>query len=332
MNKIRFIKILFILLILDSCMVETAKRNKKQFLTIYSDCLSKKNIHLFKSFEKEEKINNNILYFDTDSLLNKIEKEGYNCKADLIILNSMYSMQKVNYKKLLQPWKSDKIVTNVPNFLKSSTNNWIGIGINPYVLASNDTILIDDRLRMLLRKKNTQIYTDLYNAKDIIPLASHHFLKKYNEKKIEKFLTKIEYRENRDLPKDSIRKNIFLSMYSSIRGDQYLTNKTLINLDKGIYYNLYCTGIIKQSPNYYNAKLFIEYITENKNNERINNYWKTLPIEMEEKKHNYSYQNLPKFINKTKHNQLYSTYSLLERRLINSPINKKVDAQLLTHQ
>lgn len=322
MNRMIFYRVCVLLLLLSSCMVETAKRNQKQYLTIYSDCLTSKNIRLFKSFEKDEKINLNIVHFETDSLLLKIEEEGYNCKADLIILNSMYTMQKVNYKRLLQPWKSEKIAEHVPEHLKSQTNNWIGIGVNPYVLASNDTILIDDKLRMLLRKKNTKIYSDLSKPKDIIPLISHHFKNKYDENRIEKFLAKIEYREDRNLPKDSIRKNIFIGMYSSIRNDEFLTNKSLINIDKGIYYNLYCTGIIKQSPNFYNAKLFIEYITETKNNERLNNFWKTLPIEMEEQKHKYSYQNLPKYINSTKHKNLYSTYSLLERRLKKQPLKE----------
>lgn len=325
MNKKSLYSVLILMLLLNSCMVETAKRKKKQYLTIYSDCLSNKNIGLFKSFEIKEKINLNIVRFETDSLLLKIEEEGYNCKADLIILNSMYTMQKVNYKKLLQPWKSDKIKESVPEHLKAETNNWIGIGINPYVLASNDTILISDKLRMLLRRKNNKFFSDLYLSKDIIPLISHHFKNKFDEKKIDKFLAKIEYTKNRDLPKDSIRKNIFIGMYSTILYDDFLTNKSLINIEKGIYYNLYCTGIIKQSPNFYNAKLFIEYITEIKNNERLNNFWKTIPVEMEEKKHKYSYQNLPKYINKDKHKSLYSTYSLLERRLIKSPLNNFKD-------
>lgn len=321
MKKYTLFTSLLLFLFLSGCMVETAKKETSQTLTIYSDCLSKKDVKLFSKFQKKENITVNIHKFETDSLLNKIEREGYNCKADLVILNSMYSIQKIFYKGLLQPWTSETIEKNIPEYLRSKTNHWIGIGINPYTLASNDTILISDDMKKVVTKPNTVLFSDIYKPKDLIPLISHFFNNRNEEEKIQELLNKIEFRTNRNLPKDSIHKNIFISTFSDIMKDTVLTNKTLINIEGGIYYNMYCTGIIKQSPNFYNAKLFIEYISKSENNDYLNNHWKTLPIEIKEKNHRYSYQNLPRYINSNKHKHLYTTYSIIERNIISKKLN-----------
>ena len=316
--------LLFLTTILTSCIIERAKKDDSQQLIIFSDCLTKEDVNLFSNFQKNENIKISIQTFNTDTLLSKIEREGYNCKADVVILNSMYSIQKILYKGLLQPWSSKVIDKNIPDFLRSKSNHWIGIGINPYSLASNDTILISDNLDKIISQNNTTLYSNIYKPKDFIPLISHFFNNRYEEEKVKTFINKITYSNNKNLKKDSIHKNIYISMFSDIVRDSILTNKTLINIEKGIYYNMYCTGIIKQSPNFYNAKIFIEYITGIENNDSLNNRWKTLPIHTKNKGHRFSYQNQPRYINNKKHKQLYTTYSLLERRLHFRKLEKNI--------
>lgn len=316
--------LLFLTTILTSCIIERAKKDDSQQLIIFSDCLTKEDVNLFSNFQKNENIKISIQTFNTDTLLSKIEREGYNCKADVVILNSMYSIQKILYKGLLQPWNSKVIDKNIPDFLRSKSNHWIGIGINPYSLASNDTILISDNLDKIISQNNTTLYSNIYKPKDFIPLISHFFNNRYEEEKVKTFINKITYSNNKNLKKDSIHKNIYISMFSDIVRDSILTNKTLINIEKGIYYNMYCTGIIKQSPNFYNAKIFIEYITGIENNDSLNNRWKTLPIHTKNKGHRFSYQNQPRYINNKKHKQLYTTYSLLERRLHFRKLEKNI--------
>jgi ABC-type Fe3+ transport system substrate-binding protein len=316
--------LLFLTTILTSCIIERAKKDDSQQLIIFSDCLTKEDVNLFSNFQKNENIKISIQTFNTDTLLSKIEREGYNCKADVVILNSMYSIQKILYKGLLQPWNSKVIDKNIPDFLRSKSNHWIGIGINPYSLASNDTILISDNLDKIISQNNTTLYSNIYKPKDFIPLISHFFNNRYEEEKVKTFINKITYSNNKNLKKDSIHKNIYISMFSDIVRDSILTNKTLINIEKGIYYNMYCTGIIKQSPNFYNAKIFIEYITGIENNDSLNNRWKTLPIHTKNKGHRFSYQNQPRYINNKKHKQLYTTYSLLERCLHFRKLEKNI--------
>ena len=90
--------LLFLLISISSCTIETAKKDTNQQLIIFSDCLTKEDVKLFSKFQKTENITLSIQKFNTDTLLSKIEREGYNCKADVIILNSMYSIQKILYK------------------------------------------------------------------------------------------------------------------------------------------------------------------------------------------------------------------------------------------
>jgi len=309
-------KILYFLIcsfLLTSCLVQHAKRSKKQHLTIFSDCLNEKDVRIFKQFEKKEEIDLHIQYFETDSLLAKIEKEGYNCKADLIIVNSTFSIHKLKEKKLLQAWQSEIIDKRVPKHFKVKNNQWIGVGVNPYALACNDTIYIHDNLKKLIRSKKTRLHSDLFLSKDFIPLYTQFLYSKKKKEIDSSLISKIKFTTDRNLPKDSVLKNIFISTYSSIIHDSILTNKSLMNINKGSYYNLYCAGIIKQSPNFYNAKVFLEYITENRQNEKINNIWKTLPITLSDIKHKYAYQNIPIFINTEKYYYYFSRFNQLER-------------------
>jgi len=287
-------------------MVKTAKVSKKQNVIVYSDCLSSKDLPLFKSFEKKLKIDVKIIHYPTDSIINKLKKEKYNTTADVLILKSLFGIYKAQKAELFQPWQSWKMNELVNKKYKSPKNTWYGIGIEPYILiAKNDTISTLNSIGDLLYQKNQDKWsTNLENSSDLLPLLAPILINKKRNESFEwvRDFTKFQHqdqnkRDSKGIPK--MTTDVLLTTFGSFvkmseRNDSLdnqlkllFTNQT----KKGAFFNLHCVGIVKQARNYENAKLFIEYISTNSVNEKLNNTWKTFPIGLHERKHNYAYQN-----------------------------------------
>ena len=311
-------------------MVKTAKVPKKQTVIIYSDCLNSKDILLFKSFEKKQKIDVKIINLPTDTIINKIKKDKYNTTADLVILKSLFGIYKAQKADLFQPCKSWKINELVNKKYKSSKKTWFGIGIEPYILISkNDTISSINSIGDLLYQKNQDKWsTDLENPSELLPLIAP-ILK--NKKRTESLgwvrdFTKFQHQDQNKKDKNGIPKmttDVLLTTYGSFvkmseRNDSLDSQLKLIfsnQTKKGAFFNLHCTGIVKQARNYENAKLLIEYISTNSTNEKLNNKWKTFPIGLHERKHNFAYQNTFFKIYPTSINQTLISYKQLNKTL-----------------
>jgi ABC-type Fe3+ transport system substrate-binding protein len=300
------IYLLLILLSFSSCMVETVKEPKNQTVTIYSDCLKKKDLKLFKSFSKKEHILVNIIYLPTKKILYKLKKASYNTDADIIILKSTYDMYKAQKGDLLQPLNSEKAKEIIDIKYRSKTKTWFGIGIDPYVfVAKNDSVNKLTEFSELLKKSNIDKWsTNFEKTTDIVPMISALLQKK---KRIElrdwyqEFINNQHFQYNTENKKKIplITADVLLTNYSTyiqmVQKKNTFNRKfkmTFSNQKKiGAFYNLHCIGIVKQARNYENAKLLLEYIITPNINEKLNNCWNTFPIQLHSKKHAFNYQN-----------------------------------------
>ncbi len=101
----KFKNIFFLLLLLftfSSCLVETVNEPLKQTVTIYSDCLKKDDLNLFRSFIKKEDVLVKIVFLPTKKIIYKLKTESYNTDADIIILKSTYDIYQAHKSDLLQ--------------------------------------------------------------------------------------------------------------------------------------------------------------------------------------------------------------------------------------
>ena len=301
------IKLLYLfttLLVLNSCVVETAKKSKKQFVIIYSDCLKKEDTKIFKQFEKRENIKVKIYYFPTDSIINRIKRESYTTNADVLILKSLFGAYKAAHADIFEECKSWKINELVKKSFRSTNYTWYGIGIEPYVIVTkNDTITGYNSIGDLLAIKDHLYWsTNLQNTTDILPLVAPILQKKkrteardwYNDFKQNQIPSQNDKNGVPLMNSDVLLTNYgnYLKMSerndsSDLKLDMIFVNQT----KRGAYFNLHCIGIVKQARNFNNAKLFTEYVCTASANEVINNTWKTFPISLNTRVHPYAYQN-----------------------------------------
>ena len=193
----------------------------------------------------------------------------------------------------------------IKNF-KSPKNTWYGIGIEPYVLiAKNDTISSLNSIGDLLYQKNQDKWsTDLGNSSELLPLIAPILQSKKRNESYNwvRDFTKFQHQDQNKKDKNGTPKmttDVLLTSFGSFvkmsdRNDSLDSQLKLLFTNqskKGAFFNLHCAGIVKQARNYENAKLFIEYITTNSTNEKLNNKWKTFPIGLHKRKHDFAYQN-----------------------------------------
>lgn len=324
----QFFIIPFVSFIVSSCLVDTAEMPKKQSVTIYSDCLSKEDISLFHRFRNKEHIRVKIIHLPADSILKIVQSEGYNTRADVIILKSLYDTQRIHKAKILNPIKSWKLDELVNKKFKSKDNTWFGIGVNPYVfVAENDTVSTISEIGELLHKKNRDEWsTNLETSTDLVPLLAPVLQKKKRSEAIEWYMDFMEndHAESEEYDKNGIAimtTNMLVTSYTTYVEMTKRNDSTDFHLHlsfpnqskKGAFYNLICAGIVKQARNYENAKLLIEYLSTIHMNEKINNRWNTFPISLQSRTHPYAYQNTTFKIYKGFNSNIIVNYPNLNR-------------------
>jgi len=322
------ILLLAVLLSFSSCVVENAKIAPKQTVTIFTDCLSKKDVKLFEDFHKKEKIKVKIIYLPTDTLLKKIKQQGLNTSADLLILKSLFDINKARLQELLHPIKTSKMDEQIDVKFKSKDNSWFGIGFDPYVfIAKNDTLPSLSDFNELLDKENQQKWSTNYTlARELIPMLAAVLHKKKRVEIKEWYANFLDKKHTQDKNYNSrkialVPTNTLLTSYSEyvkIMEDKKTKTKDLSMVfsnqkGKGAFYNLHCAAIVYQAKNYENAKLLLEYIASDRMNDKLNNRWNTFPINIFNEQHRYAYQNNNFKLFKGSSAKLIVNYVKLER-------------------
>lgn len=325
--------LLFALFSINSCVIETARPEKYQSVTILSDCLHHNDKKLFKSFYKTNHIKVKIKYMETDSIFDYLKQTNFNSKADLLILRSSYDAYRASKKNLYNKSYSS---FNLDDRFYSQNQYWYGIGLDPYVIVSKkDVDSIPEKYADLITKKfKKQWTTNLDSPTKSIPFLAP-FLKNYKRKKIKKKFLQFDqnsiYMGNK--LNDYLGAKYFFTNYSFFineiqenkkYNDKYKAN--FINqIEDGSYYNLITTGIIKQASNFHNAQLFIEYILQNKTNERLNNHWKTIPISVHRSIHPFDYQNTEFIPTKKPISKQIKNYNIVNSLLKKSKNNQEIE-------
>ena len=333
------LKSIYILLLiqgLTSCIIETAKAPSKQTVTIYTDCLSKKEILFFKKFQKKQHIKVNIVHLATDTILKRIKKQQYNTTADVILLKSLFSIYKADKLDLLQSWKSAKMKEFILPHYHSKQNTWFGVGIDPYVfVAKNDSVSTINSMGDLLYTEVMDKWScDLKNSTDLTPLLAPILKKKTRLGAKDWYY---EFKRNQHSQANEVDENgiplmttdVLLTYYSSYLKMSERNDSTDLQLQlifsnqkqRGAYYNMHCIGIVKQARNFDNAKLLVEYLSSPQTNEKINNLWKSFPISLHSRIHPFAYQNTFFKIATISHQRLMANYPHLEKIILKVKTN-----------
>lgn len=291
---------LILIVLFSACTIDKARPTKKQHLYVASDCLTKKDEKLFRNFEKSTKINVHIIAFTPDSLRFLLNKEGLTTTIDCVISSSVYDMKNLSDSKFLQEKSIDLAKGIIPSKFVSQRKDFIGFGIDPYVLLAQNDSVIKWRNYSDLNGK-LPFTTDLKSKSDLLPYYSIVFAKLQKSKPNILYSWCENFKKNKvNVSNDSLKLNgtkVFFTLYSHYEKnkneEKHLKKLNVIfpNQRKaGSYYNMPCFGIIKQARNYSNAQLFLNYLLLDNVNKRLNSRLKMFPI-IVDKQSIYPFQN-----------------------------------------
>ena len=141
---IRLYALTFTLLFAISCtnnkeVQSPVEETKKESLTLYTHRHYDSDKLIFKKFEEKTGIKINVVKASADELIQKMETEGNQSPADLLLTVDAGRLVRAKNKNLLQSSSSDLLNTTIPTHLKDSSNYWFGLTKRARVIVYNKT-------------------------------------------------------------------------------------------------------------------------------------------------------------------------------------------------
>ncbi len=144
------VAILYLLVLLfNSCTTNSNKaedQETQQEVNVYTHRHYAPDKELFAQFEKELGIKVNVVNASADELMLKMENEGAQSPADVLITVDAGRLQKAKEKNLLQSVTSEVLTSNVPNHLRDVDGHWFGLTKRSRVIVYAKNRVTKDQL------------------------------------------------------------------------------------------------------------------------------------------------------------------------------------------
>jgi iron(III) transport system substrate-binding protein len=101
--------------------------DSEENITVYTDRHYDTDRDLYDTFEEETGIKVNILSDDADRLINKLENEGEDTPADILVLADAGRLHRAKERDILQSVQSDTLNANIPENYKDVDSEWFGL-------------------------------------------------------------------------------------------------------------------------------------------------------------------------------------------------------------
>jgi len=90
---------------------------------------------LYDAFEEETGIKVNVVKGDSDELIERLDREGEDTQADLLITADAGRLHRAKEKGLLQSIESSKLTENIPENLRDTDNEWTALTVRGRVIV-----------------------------------------------------------------------------------------------------------------------------------------------------------------------------------------------------
>ena len=303
-------KILFIIIVafLFSCNNETATTTEEtvqeeaQFITLYTHRHYDTDKEIFKKFEEETGIEVKVVKASADELIQKMESEGDQSPADLLLTVDAGRLVLAKNKGLLQAVTSETIQTIVPTHLRDTDNHWFALTKRARVIVYNkETVNAEDlstyealseekwKNKVLIRSSEN-IYNQSLMA-SIIANDGEESAKKWAEGMVANFA-----RSPKGNDRDQVKAILAGEGDVAIINTYYLgklltsTDSTEVKAGKavnvffpnqdgrGTHVNISGIGVAKNAPNKENAVKFIEFLLNKQSQEMFANVNYEYPV------------------------------------------------------
>ncbi|WBW96882.1 Fe(3+) ABC transporter substrate-binding protein [Oceanirhabdus sp. W0125-5] len=111
------------------------KSDEKQVVNLYSDRHYDTDEELYKLFTEETGIEVNVVKGKADELIERLDREGKDTEADLLVVADAGRLHRAEEKGLLQEVESETLFNNIPENLRDDNNNWFGLTMRGRVIV-----------------------------------------------------------------------------------------------------------------------------------------------------------------------------------------------------
>ena len=247
---------------------------------------------LFKKFTDMSGIKVNVIKGSADQLIQRLQSEGKNSPADILLTVDAGRLVRAKDMGLLEPVSSKILTKNVPEIMRDSENHWFGLSVRARVIAyakdrikSHELSTYEDlanpkwRGKIVARSSN-----NIYNQSLLASLINENGSKKALKwaKSVRKNMARKPRGNDRDQARAvasgvadlAIINTYYLGLLanSSDKADREVAEKLNIFFPnqngRGTHINVSGVAVTKSSKNKKEAIKFIEFLTED-DNQRI---------------------------------------------------------------
>jgi len=279
----KYAAVFLIVIILSACSDKSDKG--EALVNVYTHRHYDSDKKLFAEFEDKTGIQVNVVNASADELIKKLELEGKDSPADVLITVDAGRLFRAKDKELLQAIESKKLNQNIPERFRDEEGYWYGLTYRARIIACSEERVNDYpttyesltekqwKNRVLVRSSGN-IYNQSLLA-SMIAIKGRDFAKEWAQGIVENFARP---------PKGNDRDQI--KAIAANQGDAALVNTyyigKLLNSEnpeeveagktvrvifpnqngRGTHINVSGAGVTKHAPNRENAIKFIEFLSE----------------------------------------------------------------------
>jgi iron(III) transport system substrate-binding protein len=292
-KRLTFLTVLTLLV--NSCSESQSKKvtenKEQQHITLYTHRHYEADKVIFEKFENETGIKVNVVKANADELIQKLQSEGKQSPADLLLTVDAGRLVRAKNKGLLQKINSEILDSIVPKHLRDNENQWFGLTKRARIIAYDKTKVNAEELSS---------YEDLTNPKwkgKILIRASGNI---YNQSLLASIIANKGEKEaktwatgivknlarkpkgnDRDQVKAILAGEGNLAIINTYYLGKLLNSKDQLEVnagkavslffpnqnDRGTHVNISGIGVTKHAPNKDNAIKFIEYLLNKESQE-----------------------------------------------------------------
>lgn len=268
---------------------------KEEVVNVYTHRHYEADQQLFDKFTEATGIKVNVVSASADELIQKLELEGANSPADVLITVDAGRLHRAEQKGLLQPINSEVLNTNIPAKYRDQEGHWFGLTyrariiaysterVNPEDLSTYEALTAPEWKGRVLTRSSENIY----NQSLLASIIAHH-----GQEGAQEWAAGLLANMARD-PKGSDRDQV--KAVAAGEGDVAIVNTYYIGImlndsneeerkaaekiaiffpnqeGRGTHINISGAGVTKYAPNKENAIKLIEFLSNQEAQEFLAN-------------------------------------------------------------
>lgn len=235
---------------------------------------------LCELYEKNKGVKVFLFVSDDESLIDMIDREKQNSKADLLMTIDVSNLCFATSKNIFEEVNSEKLKANIPEHLKDPKNRWFGLSIRARTIVYNSKIVKPDNLSSYadLADKRWKGKLALRSSSSVFTQSLVAGLLSINGEQKTLSIVKgwvnnlaVEVFDNDLKILDSIvAGNADVGIVNTYYFGRFMKDKPTAPLklfwsdqkDNGVHVNITGAGLIKYSKNKEEAIKFLEWLTE----------------------------------------------------------------------